>query len=140
MHPRAAKDGWNFEKALDIIRAPKDVKAQVLQNFYENKDSESGEIDPQKSRLIIEQWTRSAHLNTGVNGVPDGVSAKLQVVSNVKQHAANNELPMRANAQEAPIVAARLPIGPAEKGDKTFIKKLYDQLSTLYNPGGMLRP
>lgn len=136
MHPRAAKDGWSLEKALDVIGAPQVVKARVLQSLYRNRDPDTGEIDPQESRLIIEKWTRNAHLDAGVNGINE-IPAKSAASGATKHHATNDGLPARAHATNAnanPTPTAP----PVSENDQTFIRKLYDQLSTLYNPGGML--
>lgn len=66
--------------------------------------------------------------------MPNGVPAKLQIAHDVNHGVANDELPRRAHADLPPPPT----IGNADVGDSTFIKKLYDQLSKLYNPGGML--
>ena len=67
--------------------------------------------------------------------MPNGVPTKLQIGHDVKHGVASDELPLRAHADLPPPPT----IGKADEGDGTFIKKLYDQLSKLYNPGGMLR-
>lgn len=62
-YPRAkldsqvVKQGWGFEKALEVMGTPPDITEKVLDRIQKDRGDSSGEISPTNIRNILEDWT-----------------------------------------------------------------------------------
>ena len=83
---RAKADGWSFERALDVMGAPDDVKIRVLRLLQSDRDSSTGQISPVNIRREIEDWTRAAHSKNGASTSPASSVNPVQTIANVKQY------------------------------------------------------
>lgn len=84
MHPEAAKQGWSFSKALEVMGTPPAITDRILKLLQSDRGDFSGEISPLNIRQTIEEWCRATYKGVDVS-TPAATISPAHTIANATQ-------------------------------------------------------
>lgn len=124
IHPKAAEQGWTFNKALQVMGTPPDVTNKVLQFLESDHGQISGQILPLSVRETLEKWCRATL--EGQNTSPAQTIDPAHVTDNATQLTVEPTGVIGVDGQPQQITSQQV------KTEEPFIHILDEKLKTSY--------